>query len=135
MATEVTVGLNVRIPELHEFQERYPQYKNFATGPEGQALFALIMRPQSFVKAEVATVDLGLPGVAGVAKDCADAVPTELTDTQKRFCGALVCALMEANGFSKTGRKRAIPHKAFTKGEVYTFESGTAGLNWRPVNP
>ena len=40
-------------------------------------------------------------------------------DFDKQFIGAVVCSLMEANGYEKTGKKRSIPHNAFTKGEVY----------------
>lgn len=135
MSRKIKTELDVQIPELHEFQDKYPQYKNFALSQEGRALFKLLMTPESFVKAAVVTLTLGLPGVAGIAKECAEAVPSGITDTQKRFCGATVCALMEANGFSKTGKKRAIPHEAFTKGEVYSFDGGAAGLAWRSVAP
>lgn len=38
---------------------------------------------------------------------------------EKQAIGALVRILMEANGFKKTGIKRAIAHREFTKGEVY----------------
>jgi hypothetical protein len=37
----------------------------------------------------------------------------------KQFIGALVCSLMEANGFMKSNKKKSIPHHAYTKGEFY----------------
>jgi len=43
----------------------------------------------------------------------------ELTPFDKQFIGGVVCSLMEANGYQKTGTKRATPNKAFSKGEFY----------------
>jgi hypothetical protein len=37
----------------------------------------------------------------------------------KQFIGGVVCSLMEANGYQNTGTKKAISHKAFSKGEFY----------------
>jgi hypothetical protein len=74
-------------------------------------------------RARVATTDLDLPAVAGVAKLCYRTVieqnSLEWNGFLKQFIGAVVCTLMEANGFEKTGTKRAIPHREFTKGEFY----------------
>jgi len=78
------------------------------------------MSPEGYIRAAVVNDELGLPAAAGVARSCAEATDSGLSSTDKQFIGAAVCALMEANGHAKTGRKRAIPHRAFTKGEVYT---------------
>lgn len=113
--------LNVNIPNLDEFRQRFPQYGSFARG-DGSILFDLIMTPDSFVRAMIAT-ELGLPAVAGVANNCVKVIERDstllLSGHVKQFIGAITCTLMEANGFRKTGTKRSIPHPGFTKGEFY----------------
>ena len=115
--------LSVNLPSVDDFAARYKQYWQFARG-DGHFLFTLLVSPASFVRAQVATVDLDLPAVAGVAKTCYEAVQAqtgiEWSGFVKQFIGAVICCLMEANGFKKTGTKKAIPYHAFTKGEMYT---------------
>ncbi len=112
----------VNIPSVEDFAIRFRQYGNFARN-EGQFLFDLLMTPTCFNSGRVATIDFDLPAVAGVAKLCFRTVEEQNTvewnGFLKQFIGAVVCTLMEANGFEKTGTKKAIPHKGFTKGEFY----------------
>jgi hypothetical protein len=112
--------LEASIPSHEEFGQRFPQYKNYAsTG--GRVVFDLLMSPASLNSAMVATA-MGFPAVAGIAESAIqvfDHGGKELTDFDKQFIGAVVCSLMEANDYGKTGKKKSIPHKAFTKGEVY----------------
>jgi hypothetical protein len=45
-----------------------------------------------------------------------------LFDYVKKGIGAMVCAIMEANGYEKTGVKKAVPpfpYRVFSRGEVY----------------
>jgi hypothetical protein len=111
----------VNVPSLEEFEDRYPQYGPFARGA-GRPMFDAMVKPESFVAARIATEELDLPAVAGVAtcaRRIADAHLIKWSSFLKQFIGAVMCSSMEANGFKKTERKRAIPHKDFTKGEVY----------------
>lgn len=108
------------IPSREDFGGRFPQYKNYAS-TEGRVVFDLLMSPASLNSAMVATT-MGFPAVTGIAESAVQEFVRggkELTDFDKQFIGAVVCSLMEANGYEKTGKKRSIPHKAFTKGEVY----------------
>jgi hypothetical protein len=118
--------LTVNVPDLADFGAKYKQYGQFARG-EGGFLFELLMRPSSFIRMIVATLDLELPAVAGVAKICYEAVSqnpaVDWNYHTKQYIGAVACTMMEANGFNKTGRKKAIPHPGFTKGEVYEIDS------------
>lgn len=114
--------LTINVPTVDDFADRYPQYGSFARGP-GRPLFDLLTSPTEHLKAKVATEDLDLPAVAGVAKDAYQWVQSQ-TQVQwdkhlRQFIGAVVCASMEDNGFAKTGTKRAIPHRGFVKGEFY----------------
>jgi hypothetical protein len=122
--------LRVAIPSVDEFARKYRNYGPLARG-DGRFLFDLLMSPDAYNRASVATLELELPAVAGIAKMCYQAVEKQQTiewnDNVKRFIGAVVCCLMEANGYQKTGMKKAIPHHAFTKGEFYrrVSDSGT----------
>ena len=126
-----TITLTVNIPSTSDFCAAYPQYKNVVKGGWGKELFGIIMRPESYVKTVCATVDLHLPGVAGVAEDCAHVLTPVGKGVRNQFCGAVVCCLMEANSFQKTGTKKAVPHKAFSKGEVYAKPGNWTGLDWK----
>ena len=41
----------------------------------------------------------------------------------KQFIGSVICALMEANGYKKTGTKKSVPHELFSTGEFYKRKS------------
>ncbi len=117
-----TIEFRVNIPSVDDFAERYPQYGTLARN-DFHFLFELLMSPDAYIRARVATLDLDLPAVAGIAKLCYQAVQgqpgTEWNSLLKQFVGAVMCSLMMANGFEKTETKRAIPHHGFTKGEFY----------------
>jgi hypothetical protein len=79
------------------------------------------MRPESLNSAIEAT-KLGLPAVTGIAEISIQEVKRtgrKLTPFDKQFIGGVICCLMEANDYQKTGKKKAITHKAFSKGEFY----------------
>lgn len=117
--------LSVNLPAPEEFGERFPQYGNYANN-EGRFLYERIVSPDCFNSARVATIDLNLPAVAGIADVCYQTVMEQGTlewrGFVKQFIGAIVCKLMEDNGFEKTGVKKSVPHPKFTKGEVYQLE-------------
>ena len=114
--------LSVNLPSIEEFGKRFPQYEKFATN-EGRFLYEKIVTPEGFINARVATLVFGLPAVAGIAEICVQTFKNqwrlEWRSFIKQFIGAVVCKLMEENGFEKTGTKKSIPHPQFTKGEVY----------------
>lgn len=115
----------VNIPTVEEFATVYTHYRNLVCD-DFKFLFDLIMTPASFVAARVVTDELGLPAVAGIAAQCTTAVHAKTGNTPTRqmnqFIGSVVSCLMQANGYAKTGTKRAIPHASFSRGEVYMRE-------------
>lgn len=116
-----TATIEAMVPEVDDFIERYPQYRNVVEN-NGRQLFYLVMSPHSFYRAKWAT-EQGLPAVLGVAQICFDALALSkgegcIDNLTKQFIGAMVCCLMEANGYQKDGRK-SVPHHAFVKGTVY----------------
>ncbi len=117
-----TYSTQVNVPDVNDLAALYPQYAPFARA-DGKFIFELIASPASYINARMATEELGLPAVAGVAKICHEAVQAQTVvawnSYLKQYIGAVVSMLMQANGFQKTGIKKAIPHPAFTKGEVY----------------
>ena len=112
------------VPSVEDFGERFHQYKNYANG-EGRAVFNLLTSPESLIYAIVAT-EIGLPAVAGIAEKSVQEIikqDKKLTNFDKQFIGAVVCVLIEMNGYQKSGTKRAVPHKLFTKAEFYERKS------------
>ncbi len=119
--TKESFNVSINIPEIADFEKKYPQYGPFVKENK-KITFNIVMKPINFLRCQIAT-ELNLPAVAGVADVCFKEVSKQ-KDIQfngffKQLIGALVCCLMEANGFEKTGKKKSIPHSAFTKGEFY----------------
>lgn len=110
--------IKVFLPSVEEFGQRFPQYGPRAADA-GRELFDLVMRAETFVDADALTRVLRLPAVTAVSSLAGEVLQRDLTGTDRQFLGALTCALMEANGYEKTGQKRAIPHPDWNRGEVY----------------
>lgn len=115
----------VNLPTIEEFGERFPQYKGYAMN-EGRFLYEIIISPESFIHARAITLILELPALTAIAEACQKAVLSRGSldnwDFQKQFIGAVVCKLMEANGFEKKGQKKSVPIDHFTRGEVYQLK-------------
>jgi hypothetical protein len=111
----------INIPELKEFTVRYPQFAGLAKG-EGKFLFEIVMKPETFIQAMILT-EYGMPAVTSVAELCFNEAKKrrtfKFTGRVKQFIGAMVAYLMSANGYIKTGRKKSIIHRAYTRGEFY----------------
>ena len=117
-------SLQVNVPSVEEFSAKYKQYGPLAKGT-ANFLFDVLMSPESFVRAKIAT-ELGHPAIDGPAELAYKAVTSQnviVWDARiKQFCGAVVCCLMEANGYRKSGERKNVRHSAFTKGEFYRPE-------------
>jgi len=114
----ITYTKPVVLKNVEEFAARFPQYGPLARG-EGRTLFDAAMRPEIFIDADALTRVRGLPAVTAVAVAVDGTVGGTLTGADRQFLGAVTCVLMEANGYAKTGKKRAIPHPGWSRGEVY----------------
>jgi hypothetical protein len=110
------------IPEFKEFSVTYPQFAGLANG-EGKFLFDIVMKAETFIQAMILT-EYGMPAVTSVAEVCFNEARKkrgfQFTGRVKQFIGAMIASLMAANGYKKTGRKKSIIHRAYTRGEFYT---------------
>lgn len=111
----------IHIPDLKEFAVAYPQFAGIAKG-EGKFLFDIVMKPETFIQAMVLT-EYGMPAVTSVAEVCYNEAKKlkgfKFTGRVKQFIGAMIASLMTANGYKKSGRKKSIIHRAYTRGEFY----------------
>jgi hypothetical protein len=111
----------INIPDIKEFTVAYPQFAGLAKG-EGKFLFDIVMKPETFIQAMVLT-EYGMPAVTSVAELCYNEAKKrkgfKFTGRMKQFIGAMIASLMAANGYLKTGRKKSIIHRAYTRGEFY----------------
>lgn len=111
----------IKIPELKEFAKTYPQFASLANG-EGKFLFDIVMKPETFIQAMVLT-EYGMPAVTSVAELCFNEAKKKkgftFNSRMKQFIGAMIASLMLANNYNKTGRKKSIIHRAYTRGEFY----------------
>ena len=116
-----TYSKDIMIPDLKEFEAAYPQFVNLAKG-EGKFLFNMVMRPETFIQAMILT-EYGMPAVTSVAELCYNEAKQrkgfKFTSRVKQSIGAMIALLMRNNGYQKTGRKKSIIHRAYTRGEFY----------------
>lgn len=110
-----TAHLKVNVPSPADVGTRFPQYADIVRG-EGRDLYELLMQPVNIVRALLSASDgaAAVSGIAAIAR-----APAAKLSSGNRLVGALVCCIAEANGFRKTGRKRAIPAEGYSRGEVY----------------
>ena len=112
---------DINIPELKDFIIAYPQFASLATG-EANFLFNIVMKPETFIQAMILT-EYGMPAVTSVAGLCYNEAKKKknfkFTGRVKQFIGAMIALLMTYNGYSKTGKKKSIIHRAYTRGEFY----------------
>jgi hypothetical protein len=112
------------VVRIEDFKKKYRHFGPLVMGAAAP-LYTAINNEESFRKLVWATEDLDLPAIAGIVKLCAEiilAAPPELHDQLKKCAGAIVCAVMEANGYQKTGVKKAVPPvpvRVFKVAEVY----------------
>ena len=116
-----TYSKTIYIPDIKEFAVTYPQFAGVAKG-EGKFLFDIVMKPETFIQAMVLT-EYGMPAVTSVAEVCYNEAKKrkgfKFTGRVKQFIGAMIALLMSANGYKKSGRKKSIIHRAYTRGEFY----------------
>ena len=116
-----TYSKEIFLPELKEFESTYPQFAGLASA-EGKFLFDIVMKPETFIQAMILT-EYGMPAVTSVAELCYNEARkkkgVQFTGRVKQFIGAMIASLMTANGYNKTGRKKSIIHRAYTRGEFY----------------
>lgn len=107
------------------------KYRNFAPllNRADIRLWPALNNAAAFSHMRSATVCWGYPAVAGITFLVAPllgSVPDEEVDYVKKGIGAIVCAIMESNGFEKTGIKKSVPrypYRVFSRGEVYRSSS------------
>jgi hypothetical protein len=111
----------INIPEISEFATSYPQFAGLAKG-DGKFLYDIVMKPETFIQAMVLT-EYDMPAVTSVAEVCYNEAKRkkgfQFTGRVKQFIGAMIASLMAANGYKKSGRKKSIIHRAYTRGEFY----------------
>ena len=111
----------INIPEISEFATAYPQFAGLAKG-DGKFLYDIVMKPETFIQAMVLT-EYDMPAVTSVAEVCYNEAKRkkgfQFTGRVKQFIGAMIASLMAANGYKKSGRKKSIIHRAYTRGEFY----------------
>jgi hypothetical protein len=122
MSTTARYAITVAIPTVKEFAERFPHYGPRARD-KGRHFFELAMAPETFVDASALTRCLQIPAVTAIAEAAVQLADGQISRTDKQYLGALMCCLMEHNGFAKTGQKGSVPHPAWNRGEVYAHRT------------
>lgn len=114
------------------FKSRCPQFAEYVDWNQGR-LWTLINSEHGY--RQMASFSLrGQPAVAGINNDLAniladidsrastDERAAKVADHARRAVGSMVCEVMEANGFRKTGQRRGVPpepRRVFVRSEVF----------------
>jgi hypothetical protein len=107
-----------------DFQAKYRNFAPLIHRTDLQ-LWTTLNSEAAYSHMRSATVCWGYPAVAGITFLIApilEKVKAADIDYVKKGTGAMVCCIMEANGYQKTGVKKAVPpfpYRIFSRGEVY----------------
>jgi len=116
-----TYTKEILVPDFADFEKAYPTFSIIAK-KEGKFLFNLVMKPETFIQAMVLT-EYGMPAVTSVAEICYSEAKKRknflFSGRIKQYIGAMIALLMTSNGYNKTGIKKSIFHKNYTRGEFY----------------
>lgn len=120
-----TFKLECWIPEEDDLATRFPNM-GVLRRSEYEFLRDALLVPDAFISAREAT-ELGRPAITGVARKIRaawEAIPEASRpnwDTTKQAAGAILCVLMEANGYRKAGDdgKGSVGQPNFTVGQLY----------------
>jgi hypothetical protein len=127
---DLTYEKVVTLWNTDEFLNKYPRFKGILDG-EGKQLFDEIMKPEIFINASV-LADKGYPSVLAVAEQSKTIIAAYealgSANLCKQFIGSVICVLMEANGYKKTGKKKSVPHESFSTGECYVLDQEISRL-------
>ncbi len=115
-------------PDKEDFVAHFSHHSKLVE-EDGALLWEELTKPEAYLRALVATRDLELPAVAGIAKLAKSVVvqqygPIEQLDKKfwdrmKQYIGCVMYSVMVANGYKKSGRKRSVPEEFFNKAELY----------------
>lgn len=119
--TNETYPFPVSIPTIADFVTRFPNFGPRASG-DGARYFGLVMRAESLMDASALTRCVQMPAVTAVAEQASALAGGAISDPDKQLVGALICTLMEHNGFRKTGRKGSVPKPGWNRGEIYVLD-------------
>jgi len=118
-----TFAIVCSIPEGADLLKRFPRM-GLLRQPEYGFLKSLLLTPETFLAGRVAT-EMGRPAIAGVAQKIREAwtaaSPQPNWNSTKQAAGAILCVLMEANGYKKTAddNKGSVGQPGFAVGQLY----------------
>jgi hypothetical protein len=116
-----TLRYNVNQPEVDDYNGLFPKMP--CNTPNKQAIFSLITDPDNIHRAIVFVQESGGSPVSVFESKIQNAINsgsvTTLSWHEKQFVGTATCAVMENNGFSRTGRKQRFSKGMFKSGEIY----------------
>ena len=105
---------------LESFTKRGRNYRHYARTAR-RWLLDVLASPAALELMRSAA-ELGLPAVAKIAEMVIREAALQgrtLTNTDRQFVGAVVCFVMEENGYRKTGRRGIVFARPFTQGHIY----------------
>lgn len=106
-----------KVPSRNEWVVAHPQKASSSTA-RALAIFDFLSKPGLILQAVLATEAFEMPPITGVALALNHEFPN-LSIHERQTIGSILCLIMELNGYSRTGRKRSIGFKPWSKGELY----------------
>ena len=116
-----TLSYIISQPDVEKYNELYPKMP--CNTPNKQAIFDVITVPDNIHRAILFVQESGGSPIYIFEKKIQTAINnrsvTPLTWHEKQFVGTATCAVMESNGFYRTGRKQRFSKGMFKSGEIY----------------
>lgn len=113
--------ISVEQPDMNDYDKMFPKMP--CNTQNKQALFNLITDPDNIHRAIIFVEETNKSPVFvfgnKIQKAINSGVVTPLTGHEKQFSGAITRVVMEANEYTKTGRKQRFSSGIFSSAELY----------------
>jgi restriction endonuclease Mrr len=116
---QIEITKTINILSQDEFIIKRPQFKATLESEIGQKLFDLATNSQTVLELIYFSKLTSSPAVQAVVEKLKSNNINSLENREKQFFGALVCDILENNGFVKSGKKSTVKGGMFSTGEVY----------------
>jgi hypothetical protein len=120
---KIKFNKEINILSKNDFLEERPQFKATLDSQIGTKLFDFTIQKEIIMDLIYFSKLTNSPAVEGVVNSLKAIGINSLENREKQFFGALVCEILEVNGFEKTGKKSTVKSGIFTTGEVYRVKS------------
>jgi hypothetical protein len=115
----VKIKKKINIISKDDFLQKRPQFVKSLESEMGSKLFDIATESEAVMELIYFSRLTSSPAVESMIDRLKLNSIESLQNREKQFFGALVCDILESNGFEKSGKKSTVKGGIFSTGEIY----------------